>query len=253
MLPVTAQDTVRFTVFSDCQPTSKTTFSSPVMKRFAADMANRHPAFVIGVGDYIDGSSKPARLQQMWQGFFEVIAPLQSQGTVPVALAPGNHDILGSWDNQKVFKSYFGKTYFSFNHGPFHFIILDSEEPGKAGHIAGAQLAWLKQDLASSRNAALTFVAVHRPLFPISVHKGESLDTRISERNALHELFRKEGVDCIFHGHEHHFNRRTIGGIDYITTGGGGGPLYASSKNGGFHHYLLIDAHVGGYKVTICK
>ena len=124
---------------------------------------------------------------------------------------------------ESIFVGYFGGPYYSFNRGAYHIILLDSEVPGESGRIAGRQLQWLKADLASHRQALLTFVAVHEPLFPVDGHRGESLDQHPKERDALHQLFMEEGVDCVFSGHEHLFHRQQIGGVDYVINGGAGG------------------------------
>jgi hypothetical protein len=245
------QDTLTFAVFGDCRPGAE--YYSPVMRKLAADMATQHPAFVLGTGDYIQGASDEAKVRWQWQGFFESLAPLQAFGKIPVALAPGNHDIRGSKTNQRIFEEYFDGRYYSFDRGKYHIILLDTEEPGFEGRIAGKQLEWLKQDLAASRGAALTFVALHRPLYPTGVHRGDSLDSHPDERDALHRLFVQEGVDCVFAGHEHLFNRQRKDGVDYIITAGAGAPLYASANHGGFYHYVLVIATGSTYRLQVRK
>jgi len=232
-----------FAAFGDCRP--GTDPYSPVLLAMAQDMALHKPAFIVGTGDYIEGSSTEATVRRQYDGFFTALAPLQSLGTIPVALAPGNHEIRGSRRNQELFEEYFKHRYFSFDHGGSHFIILDSEEPGLDARIGGDQLVWLKDDLARHRSAKLCFVSLHRPLYPVDGHKGGSMDKFPAQRDALHELFVAEGVDCVLSGHEHLFNQQRKDGIEYIITGGAGAPLYASVDEGGFYHYLLV--HVTGH------
>ena len=68
------------------------------------------------------------------------------------------------------FSSISRTTYRSFDRGGSHFIVLDTEMPGQASRIAGEQLEWLKNDLASADGAWHIFVALHRP----SLAGGES-------------------------------------------------------------------------------
>ena len=243
---------ITFAVIGDTRPGGKGQYSA-ALASLAADMAGQRPLFVIGTGDYIDGADNEAQVRYQYQGFFRAIQPLQAFGRVPVALAPGNHDILGSARNQGIFLEYFNGLHYSFNSGGFHFVILDTEEPGQSGRIAGKQLAWLKQDLAAHRDSGLTFVALHQPLFPVDGHIGSSLDKHPGERDALHALFVREGVDCVFAGHEHLFRRSTRDGVDYVITGGGGAPLYAGAEQGGFHHYVLVRATAEGYRLQVRK
>jgi hypothetical protein len=245
------QDAVNFAVFGDCRPGDE--YYSTALRKLAADMAMQRPAFLLGTGDYIQGASTEQKVRWQWQGFFVGIAPLQALGQVPVALAPGNHDIGGSLTNQRIFEEYFDGRYYSFDRGSYHMILLDTEEPGLQGRITGRQLEWLKQDLAASRGAALTFVTLHRPLYPVGVHRGDSLDSRPAERDALHRLFVQEGVDCVFAGHEHLFNRQRKDNIDYIITAGGGAPLYAEASRGGYYHYVLVMATGSTYRLQVRK
>jgi predicted phosphodiesterase len=44
-------------------------------------------------------------------------------------------------------------------------------------------------------------------------------------REALTPLFEQYGVDVVFAGHHHNYERNEVNGITYIVTGGGGAPL----------------------------
>ncbi len=239
-----------FAVFGDCRPAGQLPYSS-ALERLAIDIGEVAPAFVIGTGDYIDGSSNQRRVRWEYNQFFAAIEPMQSRRAVPVALATGNHDILGVRANEEIFKELFGHLRFSFNHGGCHFIILNTEQVGEEGRIIGQQLQWFKQDLAAYKDARFTFVALHQPLFPVDGHVGASCDAYPQQRDALHALFVQQGVDCVFCGHEHLYNHQEKDGIHYFITGGGGAPLYAEPERGGFHHYLLVRVSESSYRVSI--
>ncbi|MHC1592049.1 MAG: hypothetical protein ACXQS8_08175, partial [Candidatus Helarchaeales archaeon] len=67
------------------------------------------------------------------------------------------------------------------------------------------------------------------------------------------------GVDVVFQGHDHHYERMLVNGIYYFVTGGGGGPLdfYMpweiqrtwSTYKLLFHHYMTAD--VNGNVLTL--
>lgn len=97
---------------------------------------------------------------------------------IPQWYLPGNHDInfsspIAEFANE-TFKSHFGPTYYSFNHGNVHFVALNNVEyAGKnnkfgessyRGYIPEAQLSWLEQDLASVSPEKLIVIATHIPL-----------------------------------------------------------------------------------------
>jgi 3',5'-cyclic AMP phosphodiesterase CpdA len=238
---------VVFCVFGDCRPDGNPG-RLQITSRLAAGMAEERPQVVLGTGDYIDGNGGAAGNPRQLAAFFETLAPLQKYGEVPLAAALGNHDIpLGT----ETLRQSFGPAYYSFNIGTVHFVVLDTEQPGEIGRIDGRQWQWLVQDLEQAQGATLTFVALHRPLFPVDGHRGESLDKYPRFRDQLHRLFVQRKVTCVFQGHEHLYNRQERDGVVYVITGGGGAPLYASEMQGGFHHYLRVDAKDGRYSVVV--
>ncbi|MGC9317181.1 MAG: metallophosphoesterase family protein [Armatimonadota bacterium] len=249
--PPAAPETPSFTfaVFGDCRPGNAE--YSPILQAFAAEVGGLDVPFVIGTGDYIEGSTNQSTVRRQWEGFFAGLAPLQARRAIPLALAPGNHDIAGVRRNAEIFIEHFKRLYFSFDYEGCHFIILNSETVGSEGRLSDTQLAWLKQDLAESRDAKLTFVALHRPLFPVDGHVGSSMDAHPSERDALHHLFVEGGVDCVFAGHEHLYNHQERDGIHYFITGGAGAPLYAEPARGGFYHYLLVSVADEDFTVEV--
>lgn len=97
---------------------------------------------------------------------------------IPQWYLPGNHDINFRSPNgvfaNETFKSHFGPTYYSFNHGNVHFVALnnvqyagDGKEFGNSGYrgfIPENQLQWLKQDLANVSPDKLIVIATHIPL-----------------------------------------------------------------------------------------
>lgn len=247
--PEPAPSPFRFAVFGDSRPGNRE--YSPVLQRIATEIGTLGVAFVVGTGDYIEGSSNQTTVRRQWEGFFTAIAPLQAQQTTPVALATGNHDIMGIRRNAEIFIENFKRLYFSFDYEGCHFIILDTEGLGQEGRITGTQLQWLKQDLSAHADAKFTFVALHRPLFPVDGHVGSSLDQYPRERDALHALFVQHGVDAVFAGHEHLYNYQKKDGILYFITGGAGAPLYASPDRGGFYHYLLVTVAEDTFTVEV--
>lgn len=240
-----------FVVFGDNRPGGASDAQPEVFRRICAEIGTLAPDFVIGTGDYIYGADDEPNLRAQWADFFSVMHAIQARTRVPFCPAAGNHDIRGSTLAEKIFKEYFKRLYFSFNRAGCHFVVLDSEIPGQAGRITGAQWKWLQDDLRQHRNAALTFVTLHRPLFPVDGHIGSSMDVDRERRDALHRLFVQEGVDVVFAGHEHIFNDDVKDGVRYVITGGAGARLYASPKKGGFHHYVVVRVRDGLYTMDV--
>ncbi len=119
----------------------------------------------------------------------------------PVWPALGNHD----WrsDPEKNFVKEWAlpnnEHYYSFDYGSAHFIALDTMEGNL--YEESEQLAWLEQDLATN-DALWTFVFFHHPLITCT-YKGNN--TGLSEQ--LMPLFEQYGVDMVFTGHAHTYER----------------------------------------------
>ena len=98
----------------------------------------------------------------------------------------GNHDhsmyYMGDFDTVKDFKENIGPTYYSFNIGKVHYVVLDdvectnktptTDEKGNAcytreynGRVVADELTWLKKDLASVPNGTPLVVTMHIPLY----------------------------------------------------------------------------------------
>ncbi|MBI3980111.1 MAG: metallophosphoesterase [Chloroflexi bacterium] len=154
----------------------------------------------------------------------------------PIYPALGNHDYLTDRARPylDVFRLSAGSSgterYYSFDYGAAHFSVLDSNQ---ALDPASPQYRWLAADLASTAQF-WKFVFLHHPPFSSSKH-GSSLELR----EALAPLFERLGVDVVFAGHDHNYER-TIpiqlagpGGraVTYVVTGGGGAPLYPAGRS----------------------
>jgi 3',5'-cyclic AMP phosphodiesterase CpdA len=121
-----------------------------------------------------------------------------------------------------------------------HFIVLDTNVPFGPG---SAQYLWLQDELAANQDRYL-LVIFHHP--PFSLTREEETTLRV--REYLVPLFEAHGVDAVFCGHDHNYERFLVGGVTYVITGGGGAPLYDrtrdDARNKRFvkaYHYCLLN------------
>jgi predicted phosphodiesterase len=169
--------------------------------------------------------------------------------TVPVFPVLGNHDV--SKGQAAAFLENFHppldsprstKRYYSFDWGNAHFVALDSElYYGDKGSGPEQQKNFLEQDLAATRKR-WRVVFLHRSPYGSSRHGG---DRKV--REALEPLFAKLGVDLVFGGHDHVYERTMpIRGVTYVVSGGGGRRLYRAGKSKwtafskSAHHAVLV-------------
>jgi acid phosphatase type 7 len=169
--------------------------------------------------------------------------------TVPLFPVLGNHDVRKG--NGAAFLENFHpplgspgstKRYYSFDWGNTHFVALDSElYHGDRGSNPEEQRDFLERDLATTRKH-WRIVFLHRSPYGSSRHGGDE-----KVREDLEPLFAKHGVDLVFSGHDHVYERTVpIRGVTYVVSGGGGRRLYPAGRSArtvssvSAHHAVLV-------------
>lgn len=179
--------------------------------------------------------------------FFYPYAPFLATNVMYMSL--GNHDM--QTDNGAPYLNNFHlpannpqgtERFYSFDYGHAHFVALDTNMSTAPG---SAQRMWLEQDLASS-TMPWKFVFFHHPPYSAGfvINDGQRVElehTRV--RQNLTSLFELYGVNIVFSGHTHSYERTfpvlqnqsvdreqepdyvNPSGPIYIVTGGGGGNL----------------------------
>jgi acid phosphatase type 7 len=117
---------------------------------------------------------------------------------------------------------------------------------GDRGSNPEEQRDFLERDLATTR-MHWRIVYLHRSPYGSSRHGGDE-----KVREDLEPFFVKHGVDLVFSGHDHVYERTvSIRGVTYVVSGGGGrrpyqagnGELTASSVSA--HHAVLVGVDGG--------
>ncbi len=204
-----------FGVFGDSQNGSK-----QIKLRLCQALRKAHPDFLLNTGDLVKNGNE----KYWWKNdFFATIGKLSS--FLPLMAIPGNHDGEGP-----LFNHYFrypgSLSWYSFTYASALFIALDTQ----ANYLPGsAQYEFLVKTLQESIKT-WKFVYLHMP--PYSSNQGHQSDLLV--REILCPIFEKYGIDIVFSGHNHCYERtlpilnnqvdRNLG-VTYITTGGGGAAL----------------------------
>jgi hypothetical protein len=163
-------------------------------------------SFVIMLGDNIYGGNKP---KDFARRFEEPYKPLLDAG-VKFYASLGNHDN----PDERLYKLFNmgGERYYSFKKNDVTFLALDST------YMSPTQLSWLDQQLRDSRSA-WKICYFHHPLYSDGKFHGPDLDLR----SVLVPLFQKYGVNVVFSGHEHVYERlKPQNNIYYFVLGNSG-------------------------------
>jgi 3',5'-cyclic AMP phosphodiesterase CpdA len=161
--------------------------------------------FTLMLGDNLYGGEGANDYRKKFE---EPYKPLLDAG-VKFYAALGNHDD----PTQRFYKPFNmnGERYYSFK-GPkpgVRFFALDSN------YMSKEQVAWLEKELAAS-GSDWKIAFFHHPLYS----SGDTHGSDTTLREQLEPIFLKHGVDVVFSGHEHFYERlKPQKGIEYFITG----------------------------------
>jgi len=197
-------NSVKFGVIGDFGDGGKSEYATGAMMgkmRAALDFD-----FVLTVGDNIYGSERPQDFKIKFETPFKSL--LDNGVTFYASL--GNHDD----PNQRFYKPFNmnGERYYAITKKNALFLALDSNYPDPR------QLAWIEDQLKSSK-AEWKIPYFHHPLYSSGGSHGS--DTGL--RAAFEPLFLKYGVQVVFAGHDHFYERiKPQKGIYHFVVGNSG-------------------------------
>ena len=162
--------------------------------------------FVIMLGDNLYGGETPKDYERKFEDPYK---PLLDTG-VKFYASLGNHDN----PDERFYKPFNmgGERYYTFKRGDVQFFVLDST------YMDAKQLSWLEAQLRTS-TSAWKISYFHHPLYSDGKFHGPDLDLRTQ----LAPLFAQYGVNVVFNGHEHVYERlKPESGIYYFVLGNSG-------------------------------
>lgn len=175
------------------------------------------PSFLVELGDLIDAADSV----DVELSYLKTINRQFS------AICQDRHYVLGNHCVDTLKKEEFlggveqEKSYYSFNRGGFHFVVLDScfrsdgQPYGRKNahwtdaNIPAAEIEWLESDLKANDKPVIVFA--HQRL-DVSNHYGVKNNAQV--RKVLEASGR---VLAVFQGHSHQNDLKQIGGIHYCT------------------------------------
>jgi hypothetical protein len=204
---------------------------------------------VIHTGDLVE----TGRAKTEWDRFFWVEGPLLR--TAPFYPTPGNHEDLdprhpGS-HYLEIFQLPGNEQWYTFDYGNARFICLKADGfPLDQPFPDEEQLTWFEEQLKANDKPWL-FVYFHIGIFT----SREEGFLEMGLRELLAPLIEGYGVDAVFMGHHHSYERVINNDVTYIVTAGGGAGMYDFTRPEPgsqaallIHHFVLVD--VNGDRLT---
>jgi Icc protein len=229
------------------------------------------PEFIINGGDCIMDAlaANKEKTKAQWDLFNKIML---AENKLPVKYCIGNHDIW-AWqlkDAEKADNLYgkgwwlqqtgYSKTYYSYTHRDWHFIILDSVQENNGGYIAlldDEQFSWLENELNSNKEKFICIIS-HIPImsFCSAMFFNDMLpngDWKLS-RALLHTdarkikaLFKKyPNIKVCLSGHIHLQDEVEYLGIKYYCNGAVSGNWWGGAFQDFAPAYALFDFYADG-------
>lgn len=228
-VPNKPRGTLKFAVIGDSGTGNRNQYR---LAKVFTDMHQRFPyEFVLMLGDNMYGGEDARDFRRKFERPYKPVL----DKNVKFYAALGNHDST----NQRMYKLFNmnGERYYTFRPKMgVRFFALDSN------YMDRTQLQWLEKQLATS-GSDWKIIYFHHPLYSSGRHGSDE-----ALRVQLEPLFLKYGVDVVFAGHEHFYERlKPQKGIHYFISGGAGklrrgdagGPYSAKAFDQGYHFMIL--------------
>lgn len=236
-----------FAVFSDSQFDQE---DPGAWNRVSMQAWKERPNFALHAGDLVD----LGYLKKDWvDDFFTPAGQLMKH--IPVYSIPGNHEHDAAYYYQYMFIP--NLYYYSFRYGNAEIFMIDTNQYQEEGTDL---YNWLDQALAKS-TATWKIVVHHHP--PYSSDEDDFGNTNAEESTLgdeearhLTSLYDKYGVDLVFYGHIHTYERswpvyngKTVNenGVVYINVGGAGGGLEKAAPARSWFTNKVKTIHHFGY------
>ncbi len=222
-------DSFHFDVLGDRTGEAETGVYAQVWR----EMAEEHPAFVLSVGDSIQGL-QDARADAEWQEFERMRAPFRK---MLLYLTPGNHDIWSPASEDLYIRHAHHPVHYGFDYRQAHFTVLDNS---RREQLSPEEMEFLEADLKSHSGQTVKVIVSHRPSWLVPVVLKDS-------HFALQEMAKKYGVKAVIAGHVHQMLHFELDGVTYLSAPSSGGHLRGSKAyaDGWFFGHLRAEVAEG--------
>lgn len=231
----------------------------------------KQPDFIINGGDCVMDALAADRekTKTQWDLFNSI---MKAENKLPVKYALGNHDIW-AWQLKDAVKTDplygkgwwlqqtgYAKTYYSYTHNDWHFIVLDSVQENNGGYIAlldDPQFVWLENELNNHKEKFICIVS-HIPImsfcsamfFKDMLPNGDWKLSRAllhTDARKIKDLFKKHpNIKTCLSGHIHLQDELTYLGIKYYCNGAVSGNWWGGAFQDFAPAYALFDFHSDG-------
>lgn len=212
--------------------------------------------FVMAAGDLVFDVMRGNKPHA--DSLFTLFRTMSREFRMPVRLAIGNHELFGIYPESRedsshpdyrygMYERYFGKTYYSFDHKGWRFLVLNSIDVNADKKyyavIDPAQVGWIKKELAATDTSMPMVLVTHIPFIgtyqqrygtPNGPATRDPNGVLISNRQEVLNLFRQYNLKLVLQGHIHWIEDVFLDNKTHFLTAGSvaGRPSWRGTENG---------------------
>jgi 3',5'-cyclic AMP phosphodiesterase CpdA len=217
------------------------------------------PDFVIMGGDMIMDAL--AQRYSFADSLYNLYKENIKSFAMPVFNTLGNHEIYGIYSKsganpfhpeygEKMFEKRLGKSYSSFMHKGWKFMILNSvEDTGKdryTGRIDDVQIEWIRKELSNTDPGTPIVLSTHIPFITANTQKyvgttvpNDSSSVVYNAKEVI-DMFNGHNLKMVLQGHLHSLEDIYIDGVHFVTGGAVSSGWWNGPHKGIEEGYLLL-------------
>ncbi|MCY1721426.1 metallophosphoesterase [Prolixibacteraceae bacterium Z1-6] len=201
--------------------------------------------FILTGGDNVDIDvlGKDAETaHKLYQRYAEII----TNAGIDYYVSIGNHDRFFGCEetdplhNEGMFEKYISKSYYSYDHKGWHFIVLNTSN----SVVDDAQKQWLANDLAKVAPETPIMVSCHVPFlsvyYPALQGRYTNADT-FSNFKEIWDMFNDKNLKLVLQGHQHLYEEINALGVQFITAGAVSASWWGGPYHGTQEGYLKVN------------
>lgn len=226
-------DTFEFAFLTDIH--LKPEMNAPKGFQMAIEKVNElNPDFVITGGDLVYDVMRGDFARS--ESLFNLYQKMSGGFQMPVYNCIGNHDLFGIYEESPedsshpdykygMWERHFGKTYYSFDHKGWHFIVLNSldvtEDQRYQGVFHEGQLKWLEDDLAKVEHTTPIVITTHIPMICTYLQLNGGTGSRtVSNAPDVFKMLENHNLKLVLQGHIHWKEYGLVNDRFHFLTGG---------------------------------
>ena len=207
--------------------------------------------FILTGGDNVDIDAFKIKDIETAHSLYKKYARIIDEAGVEFRATIGNHDRFWACEKDDelyedgMFEKYINKSYYSFNHKGWHFIVLNSTQVCNGKYCVNeAQKQWLAEDLSEVNSETPVIVSTHVPFLSVyyPALEGKYTDTdTFSNFKEIWDMFEGKNLKLVLQGHMHLYEEIKVKGVQFITAGAVSASWWGGAYHGTEEGYLKIN------------